>query len=311
MKYQPMLCQLGTKDFLKKKEYFFEVKLDGVRVLLYRNGKNELINKNGIRKTEQFAEIAGIEGKFLPKNCVLDGEVVVYRKGVPDFQALMKRDHANELMNDVRREELPATYVVFDILELNKKSLVHLPLSERKKILAEQVKEKEGVLEISFATENGPALWKEIEKRKLEGVIAKKKGSMYLPGERSWDWVKIKNLNTVDAIIVGYTSYKRGVSSLAMALYKKGKLTFTGKVGTGYTEDILEMLQEKLEKIQVDKAPVVNPPPEDLQWVKPMLVAEIAFLKVTDDNQLRAPVFKGLRDDKTVEECTWEDQIKN
>jgi len=151
----------------------------------------------------------------------------------------------------------------------------------------------------------GWRLCKEIE-RNLEGVIAKKLGSKYYPGERRKEWLKIKNTKTIDVVIVGYTQEIREISALAMALWKDGKLYYIGKVGTGFDEEIMNYMLKNFEK--VDSPPVVNPEdaPENVIWVKPKFVAEVEYLEMTKDNELRAPAFKRLREDKSIEECTFE-----
>ena len=308
-RYPPMLSHLGNKKYLDRKDHTFELKLDGVRLLLYKNNdKIELINKKGTSRDAQYPEITKIGKSIKPKSCVLDGEVIAYNEnGLPDFNLLMKRDSFSGF--GMIKSETPVTYVVFDILELNGKNLTEKPLLERKRILHDSITEDESI-EITVETQDGKLLWKEVVKRKLEGVIAKKNDSTYKEGQRSWDWIKIKNLNTIDAIIVGYTSYLRGVSSLALAVYKQGKLTYIGKVGTGFNETMLGRLKEEFNKIETSKIPVINPPKEEkINWIRPELVAEVEFLQITKDERLRAPSFKRLRDDKSPKECTFEEQI--
>lgn len=302
-----MLSHLGKKDWLGKKNYIFELKLDGFRIILYKDkDKIELLNKKGTDKTQEYPELQKLAKFIKPKSCVLDGEVIIYdENGMPSFNLMQKRNLRTKFSISQ-----PVTYVAFDILEIDGKKLVDLPLFERKKILHDSIIEDK-LIELPVETENGKALWKEVVKRRLEGVIAKKKDSLYHIGTRSWDWVKIKNLNTADVVIVGYTSDKRSVSSLAMALYRNGKLEYIGKVGTGFNEQMLYRLKEMFLKLESRKIPVANDPKDkDIRWLKPELVAEVEYLHVTHDNLFRAPAFKGLRDDKPVKECTWEEQIK-
>ena len=306
MTYSPMLSHPGKKDWLNKKNHIFELKLDGIRIILYKDSGIELINKKGTPKTQQYPELQNI-GKFIkPKSCVLDGEIIIYDPGtgLPSFNLLQKRNIRARLAISH-----PVTYVVFDILEIEGKSLIDRPLYERKKILHDSIIE-DRLIELTVETEDGKTLWKEVTKRMLEGVIAKRKDSLYHAGQRTWDWVKIKNLNTADVVIAGYTSYERNVSSLGMALYRKGKLTYVGKVGTGFSEEIIEKLKAIFSKYETSRPAVVNPPNEDMKWLKPELVAEVEYLQVTPDLQFRSSSFKGLRDDKPAKECTWEGQIK-
>ncbi len=179
-----------------------------------------------------------------------------------------------------------------------------MPLNQRKKILEKTIVPNE-TLELCFYTDQGQKLWQEVKKKKLEGVIAKIKNSPYEPGKRSSAWLKIKFLKTADTLIIGYTQGKRVISALCLAVYKNKKLFYLGRVGTGFTESFLKNLIKKLKKIK--KSPIINPPKkENIIWTKPELIAEVEYLQFTKDQRLRAPVFKRLRFDKPLKECTIE-----
>ncbi|MFP4169919.1 MAG: hypothetical protein ACLFPN_02235 [Methanomassiliicoccales archaeon] len=155
-----------------------------------------------------------------------------------------------------------------------------------------------------FHTRDGRALWGKVEERGLEGVLAKRSGSRYEQGRRSRNWMKIKTTDTIDCVVLGYTSEKRPVSSLVLGLYNQGSLTHVGRVGTGFTEGFIGRLRELLEDIRTGE-PLIRPPPRrDIQWVRPKLVCEVEYLELTKEGHLRAPVFLRLRDDKPPEECT-------
>lgn len=305
MKYLPMLCKKGTKELLRSKDYIFEPKLDGTRCIAEINEEVNLFNRREKNIRKRYPFICQELKKY--KGMVFDGEIVCYNKeGIPDFYLLQKREHIdNEFIIEIKAKLIPATYVIFDILEIDGKSLIEKPLEERKEILNDLF-EKSAHLELIFSTPNGEALWKEIIKRDMEGVIAKKLGSKYYPGERRKEWLKIKNTKTIDVVIVGYTQEIREISALAMALWKDSKLYYIGKVGTGFDEELMNYMLKKFEK--VDSPPVVNPEnaPENVIWVKPKFVAEVEYLEITKDNELRAPAFKRLREDKSVDECTFE-----
>ena len=139
----------------------------------------------------------------------------------------------------------------------------------------------------------------------MEGLIAKEKGSKYYPGQRRPEWLKIKNVKSIDVIIIGYTSEKRKISALGMGLYKEGRIYYVGKVGTGFEEEIMEYL---IKNFREAKAYAVNAEkaPANMIWIEPNMVAEVEYIELTKDNELRSPSFKRLRNDKKPEECTFE-----
>jgi bifunctional non-homologous end joining protein LigD len=311
MRYPPMLALPAGKEALKKEGYIFEPKLDGTRAVCYLDEKGiSLVNRRGNDITGRYPEFS-FAGQVKAASAVLDGEVVVYSpEGNPDFHLLQRREQvARRDISEIRSKELPATYVVFDILEKEGKSLTDLPLKERKRILEETIAEG-GHMQKIFYTENGPGLWKEVEKRKLEGVIAKELDSRYYPGARTPAWLKIKYLKTIDCVIVGYTSEKRIISALALAVYSRGKLRYIGRsVGKGFTEGFLKDLHKRLSEIETKDPPVEYLGGKEIHWVKPLIVCEVTYLELTKDIIMRAPVFLRLRDDKKPEECILEEQV--
>ncbi len=284
---KPMLAKIGDESILEKPGYIYEPKLDGIRALLTIGKTTSFQSRNGKDLTERFSaiQIPAIQAT----SCVLDGELVAYDdKGNPDFNCL--------------QQGAPAVYVAFDILEKDGVSLRDQPLMRRKEILRKIVKENPTVQLITY-TEQGKKLWSLMKRRGIEGVIAKKKDSTYLEGKRSESWMKIKLTQTVDAIVVGFTRTKREISSLALGLYESGNILFIGKVGTGFNETFIEDFLPKLEKIKLKKTQMVLP--TGIQPVRPRYVAEVDYLEFTPDRKLRAPVFKRLRDDKEIHECTF------
>lgn len=311
---KPMLCAMGDeKDVQKfaKKGWYFEPKLDGTRAILYKDGNNFwMINRRNRRIEERYPEFKDFLNGIKAKKCILDGEVVVFNKeGLPDFGLLQSREQAgNKIAIIAKSIQIPATFSAFDILEIDEKPLLDKPLSERKKILEKKVKEGNHIL-LCIYTFHGDKLWDIIKERKMEGVIVKDPNSKYSPGKRGPAWVKIKYLKTIDAIIVGYTHEKRSLSAIAIGLIEDGNIRYLGKVGTGFSDFEIREIQEKL--IHIEKVPVYNPPTnEKIYWVKPELVAEVRFLLVTKDMQLRAPAFLRLRDDKDSSDCTIDQIMK-
>ena len=302
MKYLPMLAVKGNEEFLNSVNHIFEPKMDGTRCIAEIGKDVKLFNRRKRNITKRYPEIVASLQKF--DNVIFDGEIICYNNGRPDFYRLQQREHIdNDFMIEVRAKLMPATFVIFDVLEIEGKSLISLPLMKRKEML-EEIWNNEKNLELIFYTNEGKKLWEEIKKMELEGVMAKEKESLYYPGERRKEWVKIKNLKSIDAIIVGYTSFKREISSLALGLYDDSNLIYIGKVGTGFDEKTMEWIKKRLKSIE--KPPVINyeDAPPSIVWVKPELVAEIEYLEKTESNELRSPSFKRLRNDKVARECT-------
>jgi len=282
-----MLAATGTREILRSKEYIFEPKLDGYRALCQKKaGTLRFTSRNNRDITLEFPELSF--GDLIKADCTLDGEIVVYdEKGNPSFALMQQRKH--------RRP--PSTYVAFDILELEGRDLRRLPLSERKQLLAGIIEEGRN-LQTMPSTESGEELWNVVTARGLEGVMAKKRESVYVTG-RSRAWLKIKHEKTVDCVIVGYITKTREIASLALALYDQGTLSYIGQVGTGFSESLLATLNKELIRATNDVAL-----PKNVHPVVPNKVCEVKYLEYTKDHRLRAPVFLRIRDDKSVTECT-------
>ncbi|HEX8041494.1 MAG TPA: non-homologous end-joining DNA ligase, partial [Chryseosolibacter sp.] len=204
-------------------------------------------------------------------------------------------------------DKYPIQYFVFDILELEGKSLMSRPLTERKEILRKLLPESKVIRYCDHVENEGRMLFKEMQKMNFEGMIAKKKDSKYYVGRRTSDWLKIKNVQSQEAIIVGFTDPKgsrQHFGSLLLAVRNKGKLVSIGNVGTGFNEKSLKDLHDKLKRIVRKTSPLDVPMKEtpDITWVEPQLVCNIKFSEMTDDGSVRHPVFQGLRIDKEADE---------
>ena len=304
--YDPMLAFLGGKEDLDRAGYIFEPKLDGTRALCYADKGLRFINRRGHAIGERYPEFK-FRDSIKAASCVLDGEIVVYDgHGNPSFHLLQKREQSKTSAQHLLAARHPATYVVFDIVELDGKDLTPLPLMERKKILAEVLQKAEHIQPIVW-TNDGHKLWSIVEERKLEGIMAKRADAPYEPGKRSVDWIKVKALKTIDCVIIGFTSEIRTISALALGLYFDDGLRYMGRVGTGFTERYLEALRPVLDKLVVQEPTVKSYPEHPVTiWVRPELVAEVEYLMLTNDGHMRAPSFRRLRDDKRPEECTAE-----
>jgi DNA ligase D-like protein (predicted ligase) len=304
----PMLAVQG-KAF-SNKVWIFEPKIDGARCLAFISGDTvELQNRRLKTITYRYPEVVR-SLKQAVGDCVLDGEMAVFSKGVPSFSSLAVREQqlpTKKLRIDYLSKALPASYIVFDILYKDGESLMDHPLEERKSILKAELKEDSIVMIIDYLQEDGEAYFKAALKSGLEGVMAKRLASTYQPGVRSQDWIKIKKQLTFDLVVGGYT---RGYGqrepffgSLLLGAYDSGKLMFTGKVGSGFSMQELQEISSEFSPS--DDSPFFNLiSMRDVRWLKPELVVEVEALEVSKRKHLRAPVFLRKRDDKSPEECT-------
>jgi DNA ligase D-like protein (predicted ligase)/DNA ligase D-like protein (predicted 3'-phosphoesterase) len=309
--YKPMLAKLAHQPF-SGKDWVFEIKWDGFRAIAYVNDVLSMRSRNGKELKYNFPELE--ELKQLTGNVVLDGEIVVMKDGKPDFQALLERGQATSPVEiEVQAKRSPVVYVVFDILEKDGVSLVDLPLTERKRILKDSVREGRHVLLSDFVEEKGEAYYSVALEKGLEGVMAKKKDSGYELGARSGSWLKIKKLRSCDCVLFGFTKGS-GVraetfGALLLGLYGDDEEpVYVGKVGTGFSQAMLKTLSERFQQLKTDTAPFSVDISDEITWLKPALVCEVGYQVVTRDVRLRMPRFLGLREDKLPSECTL-DQI--
>lgn len=304
--------------------WFHEAKLDGYRVLAQLAPKRAgmsargrakhaertvtLRTRNGNDWTTRAPGVADILGNLRVVDAVLDGEIVVLRKdGVSDFQALQNA------MRQGKQGEL--TYFVFDLLWLDGRDLRDLPLRERKQKLARLLGRGQGSPRVRYTqhleSEGKPVLERAC-KLGLEGIVSKRADSPYR-GRRTMDWQKSKCSARQELVIGGYTApsgARTHLGALLMGVREKGGLRYAGKVGTGFNQQSLKELAEKLAPLQRASSPFVDPPraaeARDVQWVAPKLVAEIEFTEFTQDHRMRHPSFRGLREDKAASEVVEE-----
>jgi bifunctional non-homologous end joining protein LigD len=304
-KIKPMLAQIGEP--FDSEDFWFELKLDGSRTLAFIGEKLRLQNRRLLDITNRYPELK-LKEDVNAKEAILDGEIIVTREGKPDFRMLQTREHVgDELRIELLSQMMPATFMAFDLIYLDGKPLVDLPLTERRAKLEEIVTESPRLLLSRYVETHGKRYFEEVKKLGLEGAMAKRKQSTYQIGKRSRDWLKLKATRTADVVIVGFTPGEGWRSeyfgALAIGAYRGGKLEFMGKVGTGFDEDLLKSISSLLKIRTTDVKPVEAEPPYEVRWVRPELVCELKFMEVTPDLKLRAPVFRRLRFDKAPEEC--------
>lgn len=287
-------------------EWLHEIKYDGYRILA-RIKKNkskrevQLFSRNEKDWTHKFSTIADSLAKLLIEDAWLDGEIVVVQAdGSTSFQALQNTLTTN-------KPEALALYL-FDILFLNGFDLRELSLIERKRILEELLKSKnisENLRYSDHIDAVGTLFYQQACKRSLEGVISKRRDAPYR-STRSKDWVKTKCIKQQEFVIGGFsdpTRARKGFGALLLGVYDDaGQLHFTGKVGTGFNDQMLKELHARLKKIEQGKPPFINPPSgaeaRGVHWVNPELVAEVNFTEWTQEGAARHPAFQGLREDK-------------
>ncbi len=310
--YKPMLAKVAEEAF-SGKDWIFEVKWDGFRTIAYVEEPFSLKSRNEKELKQNFPELAQLTK--LASNIVVDGEIVVMREGKPDFQSLLERGKAVST-GEIERQSsrAPAVYIVFDILEKDGESLTKLPLTERKAILQESLREGANVLLCDFIEAKGEAYFQSVLEKGLEGVVAKRRDSMYEEGLRTGSWLKIKKLKTCDCVIFGYSRGNKSrdatFGALLLGVYNNGKPVYLGKVGTGFTEEMIRTLIGKFEKIKADVAPFKPEAGDVVTWLEPKLVCEVAYQVLTRDMRLRMARFRRLRDDKSPEQCTLDQVIE-
>ncbi len=283
-------------------DWLYEIKFDGYRALAIRKGKSlSLLSRN--QKTLKFPEVETALLELPGQRFTIDGEVVAMEDGRPSFQALQRRDE----------REVELAFYAFDLLNLDDHDLRGRWLEERRALLEKLIAEDEtGLLRFSGELEGeGEKVLESIRKMKMEGIIAKRRGSRYESGKRTGAWRKIKCIAEQEFVIGGFTppgGSRKHFGALLLG-YRKGKsLKYAGKVGTGFNAKTLAALSKTLNGLiqktppfhdLADKAEVF-PPAERKRctWVKPELVAQVRFTEWTEEGALRHPAFLGLREDK-------------
>lgn len=304
-------------------EWLYELKFDGIRaVALKSETKVSLISRNGNKLDTRFHEIAQAVKNLSVRECVVDGEVVALdEEGRSSFQLLQALEMAGR--------KAPLRFYVFDLLQLNGKSLLELPVEQRKQVLA-KICEVIGdpVRYSGEISGNVKSLLTEVQRRGLEGLIGKQRNSKYEPGRRSGAWIKLKCVNEQEFVIGGYTppaGSRKHFGAILVGYYEAGSskgdscLKFAGKVGSGFTAKSLSILSKQFRDEERGDCPFVDLPSQQggewvqgitpsmmkkMHWVNPEFVAQIKFAEWTRDGKLRQPVFLGMREDKDPRSIT-------
>ena len=278
----------------------FELKVDGIRCIAYCNNTSvDLRNKRDIKLLPRFPELMNIY-KSCQKKCILDGELNVLVNGKPDFYEVQKRT----LLSDPFKIQLaytnpPANFVAYDVLYYKDKLITDLPLIERKQILNNVVSENQLISVSRYVETSGKMLFELAKQQNLEGVVGKKKDSLYWFGKRTKDWNKIKVMADYEAIAIAYIPKPNNMTSLVLAKYNaNNSLIITNHVTLG-----VSLSKLKQYGIKYSNCPFLEIPKghENAVWIEPV-VCTIEYMP-SEKGGLRQAVFKGIRDDKLSEEC--------
>lgn len=303
-------------------DWLYEIKFDGFRAIALRGSSEaRLLSRNKIDLGGKFPEVMESISALDVQDATIDGEIVALdEKGRSSFQLLQ----AFEL----GQNQPPLFFYAFDLLRLNGKDFLDLPIEERKAKLEELLTDPPGAIRYSATLgHDAGLLLEQARKFELEGLIGKRAGSRYEPGQRSGAWIKLKLDRKQEFVIGGYTDPEGGrkyFGALLVGVYRDRSLYFAGRVGTGFTDKLLKSLLSKFDQIRRASCPFVDLPedkskrygqavtPAEMKrchWIEPVLICEVRFTEWTRDDRLRQPVFLGLRDDKRPEEVVREKAI--
>jgi bifunctional non-homologous end joining protein LigD len=310
---RPMMATLGALPSADD-DFAYETKWDGVRIVAYLEaGSARLLTRNDIDVTQAYPELHDLGAAAGPVNMVLDGELVAFdaRTGRSSFGALQPRMHLRNLAQVARlAEQLPLTYCIFDLLHLDGRPTVALPYHQRRDLLEALDLNGQNWRTPPYRRGGGARALATAKKTGEEGIMAKRLDSIYEPGRRTRDWIKIKNSKAQEVVIGGWQPGKGAragtIGALLLGIPGDDGLSYAGKVGTGFTQAALDDLRGMLSQIARKSSPFAGEIPavdaRDARWVTPKLVGEVEFAEWTRDGRLRQPRWRGLRPDKSPDE---------
>ncbi len=312
----PMLAEQGGAAF-DDDRWRFEPKMDGIRTIAFvGTDGTRLVSRTGRDQTAIYPELANLAMYVNAVQAVLDGEIVAAdAQGRPSFELLQQRMNLSAPRDiDRARKKIPVTMFAFDVLWLDGGDLTREPLEARRAALEGIVTQTEALRLTLSVDGEGTKLFDAAKQLGFEGVVAKRLGSSYQPGRRSKDWRKIKAVNRMDCVILGWTpgegSRSAGFGALLLGAYQGDQPVWVGQVGTGFTEAMVSNMSQMLRDIEIAEPAF---PDQELarvkgaHWVRPELVCDVEYLQITAAGKLRAPSYKGLRPDKAPADCLLDD----
>jgi bifunctional non-homologous end joining protein LigD len=303
-----MLAVLTDKPF-SSEDWLFERKLDGIRCLAARSARSvRLLSRTGKRLDGSYPELVDALEREPAEDFVVDGEVVAFEGNVTSFARLQGRMQIGD-PDRARRTGISVFLYVFDLLHLDGHDTRALPLRDRKTLLRRTLSFQEPVRFSSHRNRDGERVHREACERGWEGLIAKRADSRYV-AKRSRDWLKVKCANQQEVVVGGYTEptgKRKRFGALLIGYFDGDRLVYAGKVGTGFDHATLERLGARLSRLERESSPFAGGDPvRRAHWVRPELVAQVAFTEWTRDGRLRHPRFLGLRNDKRAREVVRE-----
>ena len=299
----PTLAKL-TEDYFSDPDWIYERKLDGVRCLVFKNGNSvKLISRNKKEQNHIYPELVE-PFKDQKQNFIADGEIVTFDGHITSFSKLQARMNVQKPSDELIKKT-PVFFYLFDCMYIDGYDITALDTRSRKALLKKGLAFDGPLRYLEHVNEKGEKYHSEACKKGWEGVIAKDATKKYVHS-RSSNWLKFKCVNQQELVIGGFTppgGQRKGFGAILVGFYENKKLRYAGKVGTGYSDDELEELRAKFDRLERKTSPFSDEVNEkDTLWITPDLVAEIGFTEWTGDNKLRHPRYLGLRKDKDPED---------
>lgn len=303
---EPMLASAARVTPGAEEEWAAEMKWDGARALAYvSDGAVILRGRTGRNITAGYPEIAaGLAAVAGPRTIILDGEIIAFDGSRPSFARLQRRLHVSR-PDPVLLDTVPVSYVAFDMLHRAARSLLANPYAQRRALLDDLAPGSGAVMIPPAFPGESRAVIDASRQLGLEGVVLKRIGSRYYPGRRSPEWLKIRHLATADIVIGGWLPGSGWRSELAGSVIAGRPspigLEYLGQVGSGFAEEEIRDLTERLRSLEVRESPFTagSPVPVSVarraRWTRPVLAAEVTYTELTPDGRLRHPVWRGLR----------------
>lgn len=294
---KPMIVSIGKEPF-DSEDYIFEPKWDGWRLLLHKqNDRVEVYTRNGLQVTGKFPEWREAARAIQADTAILDGEGIVLRGGRPVFDDFAYRGRlGTSIKIRSAMQTHPVTFVAFDVL-MTSREHIHEPLMERKERLMDMIDPHPSLMPTMYVSGQGKALFELTKQRNMEGIVAKRKQSLYTLDTKSPDWLKMKHFRSIDVIILGYRirpfALVIGLHFRTMANKPVGLVEF------GFQAEDKRLFLELAQHLETTKD-------EQTQWLKPRLCCRIDYQERTDTHQLRTTIFRGFLPEKDPKDCVWQ-----